>query len=68
MDIYLIIIAAAATALVVLVIGYFVLRSITKSKAKAILDEAALQAEVIKKNKLIEAKEEELKKIGRAHV
>ena len=61
MDIYLIIIAAAATALVVLVIGYFVLRSITKSKAKAILDEAALQAEVIKKNKLIEAKEEELK-------
>ncbi|MDD6006303.1 MAG: ribonuclease Y [Bacteroidales bacterium] len=54
-------IAAAATALVVLVIGYFVLRSITKSKAKAILDEAALQAEVIKKNKLIEAKEEELK-------
>ena len=61
MDIYLIIIAAAATALIVLVIGYFVLRSITKSKAKAILDEAALQAEVIKKNKLIEAKEEELK-------
>ncbi|MDD6131801.1 MAG: ribonuclease Y [Bacteroidales bacterium] len=54
-------IAAAATALIVLVIGYFVLRSITKSKAKAILDEAALQAEVIKKNKLIEAKEEELK-------
>ena len=61
MDTYLTIIAAAATALVVLVIGYFVLRSITKSKAKAILDEAALQAEVIKKNKLIEAKEEELK-------
>ena len=61
MDIYLIIIAAAATALIVLVIGYFVLRSITKSTAKAILDEAALQAEVIKKNKLIEAKEEELK-------
>lgn len=61
MDTYLIIIAAAATALVVLVIGYFVLRSITNSKAKAILDEAALQAEVIKKNKLIEAKEEELK-------
>ena len=61
MDIYLIIIAAAATALIVLVIGYFVLRSITNSKAKAILDEAALQAEVIKKNKLIEAKEEELK-------
>ncbi|MDD7404949.1 MAG: ribonuclease Y [Bacteroidales bacterium] len=54
-------IAAAATALVVLVIGYFVLRSITKSKAKAILDEAALQAEVNKNNKLIEAKEEELK-------
>lgn len=61
METYLTIIAAAATALVVLVIGYFVLRSITKSKAKAILDEAALQAEVIKKNKLIEAKEEELK-------
>ena len=61
MDIYLTIIAAAATALIVLVIGYFVLRSITNSKAKAILDEAALQAEVIKKNKLIEAKEEELK-------
>ncbi len=61
MDTYLTIIAAAATALIVLVIGYFVLRSITKSKAKAILDEAALQAEVIKKNKLIEAKEEELK-------
>ena len=58
MDIYLIIIAAAATALIVLVIGYFVLRSITKSKAKAILDEAALQSKVIKKNKLIEAKGE----------
>lgn len=51
----------AATSIAILAVGYFVLRSSLKSKAKTILEEAELQADVIKNKKILEAKEEEIK-------
>lgn len=50
--------------LVALVVGIFgtmaIQKSIARSQAKTILDEAKLEAETIKNNKLLEAKEQEL--------
>ncbi len=52
-------------ALACLLIGYFVALAIQKSKAtsraKEIVEEAQREAEVLKKNKILEAKEEEIK-------
>ncbi|MDE5838564.1 MAG: Rnase Y domain-containing protein, partial [Paramuribaculum sp.] len=53
------------TALVALAIGavaaVIIQRSLAASRAKIIIEEAAKEAEVIKKNKLLEAKEEEIR-------
>ena len=56
------VIIAAVAALIVGALGTFIIiRIISRSRAKSIVDEAKLEAEVIKKNKLLEAKEEEMK-------
>ena len=56
------VIIAAVAALIVGALGTFIIiRIISRSRAKSIVDEANLEAEVIKKNKLLEAKEEEMK-------
>ena len=56
------VIIAAVAALIVGALGTFIIiRIISRSRAKSIVDEAKLEAEVIKKNKLLEAKEEEKK-------
>ena len=47
---------------VVGLIAMFIANNImSKSRAKRIIEEAQLEAEVIKKNKILEAKEEEMK-------
>ncbi|MDD2960866.1 MAG: ribonuclease Y [Muribaculaceae bacterium] len=49
-------------SLAVGVIGTLIInRVISRARAKGIIDEAKLEAEVLKKNKLLEAKEEEMK-------
>ncbi|MDE5684922.1 MAG: ribonuclease Y [Paramuribaculum sp.] len=57
-------------AIIALVIGIVVTmivqRNMASSRANAILDEARNEAEVLKKNKLLEAREEELKIVGEA--
>ena len=56
------VIIAAVAALIVGALGTFIIiRIISRSRAKSIVEEAKLEAEVIKKNKLLEAKEEEMK-------
>ena len=56
------VIIAAVAALIVGALGTFIIiRIISRSRANSIVDEAKLEAEVIKKNKLLEAKEEEMK-------
>ena len=56
------VIIAAVAALIVGALGTFIIiRIISRSRAKSIVDEAKLEAEVIKKNMLLEAKEEEMK-------
>ena len=56
-----VIIAAVATLIVGALGTFIIIRIISRSRAKSIVDEAKLEAEVIKKNKLLEAKEEEMK-------
>ena len=53
----LVVIAAAIGALVT----FMVQKSMARSRAKIIVDEAAKEAEVLKKNKLLEAREEGMK-------
>ena len=56
------VIIAAVAALIVGALGTFIIiRIISRSRAKSIVDEAKLEAEVTNKNKLLEAKEEEMK-------
>ncbi|MCH5215996.1 MAG: ribonuclease Y [Muribaculaceae bacterium] len=58
-------ISTTIIAIVALVVGiiatYTIMRSISRSRAKSIIEEAKLEAEVLKKNKLLEAREEEIK-------
>lgn len=58
--IYVVIAAVAALALGI-ICTIIVLRSMSRSRAKTIIEEAEAEAEVMKKNKLLEAREEELK-------
>lgn len=52
----------SGAALVAGVVGTIIIdRIIARSRAKGIIEEAKLEAEVLKKNKIIEAKEEEIK-------
>ena len=52
----------SGTALVVGAVGTIIIdRIIARSRAKGIIEEAKLEAEVLKKNKILEAKEEEIK-------
>ncbi len=64
------IIACVLIAIIALTIGIvatmIVQRNMASSRANAIIDEARNEAEVIKKNKLLEAREEELKIVGEA--
>ncbi len=64
------IITCVFIAIIALVIGIVVTmivqRNMASSRANAILDEARNEAEVLKKNKLLEAREEELKIVGEA--
>ncbi len=59
-----------SVALVALVIGALITlavqKSLAKTRAKAIIEEAHLEANVIKQNKLLEAREEELRIKGEA--
>ncbi|MDE6101023.1 MAG: ribonuclease Y, partial [Paramuribaculum sp.] len=63
-------IACVLIAIIALTIGIvatmIVQRNMASSRANAIIDEARNEAEVIKKNKLLEAREEELKIVGEA--
>ncbi len=59
-------IAAVAALIAGVVATVMVQRSMARSRAKIILEEAAKEAEVIKKNKELEAKEEELRIIAEA--
>ncbi len=53
---------SAIAALAIGVIGTIIVqRNMARSRAKAIIEEAEAEAEVMKKNKLLEAREEELK-------
>ncbi len=58
--VYYVIIAVVAIALGC-VVTLFITKRMAHSSAKNILDEARLEADVMKKNKLLEAKEEEMK-------
>lgn len=64
------IITCVFIAIIALVIGIVVTtivqRNMASSRANAIIDEARNEAEVLKKNKLLEAREEELKIVGEA--
>lgn len=64
------IIVCVSIAVIALAIGAaiatIVQRNMARSRANSILDEARNEAEVIKKNKLLEAREEELKIVGDA--
>ena len=61
MEIVYIIITALVALAVGAVAAILIQRSLAGSRAKIIIEEAAKEAEVIKKNKLLEAKEEEIR-------
>lgn len=54
-------IIAIAALTVGIIATLIIMRTISRSRANAILEEAKLEAEVLKKNKLLEAREEEIK-------
>lgn len=56
------IITAVVCAIIGIIIGYTLFRYVLKSKYNNILKEAQAEAEVIKKNKLLEVKEKFLNK------
>ncbi len=62
MDLTVIIVASIACFVVGGLLSYLMFRFVLKSKAEAILKEAEAEAEVIKKNKLLEVKEKFLNK------
>lgn len=66
MDSLVTIIVSIITLIVGVVATLVAQRSMARTKAKAIVDAAKVEAEVLKKNKLLEAKEEELKIISDA--
>lgn len=61
MSIIILLFAIAIGAAIGYIIAVMVQRSIAGSRAKIIVEEAQREAEVIKKNKLLEAREEEIK-------
>ena len=61
MDIITYLIIGASALVVGVVTTIVVQKSVAKSRAKAIIDEATAEAENIKKTKILEAREEELK-------
>ena len=56
------IITAVVCAIIGVIIGYTIFRYVMKSKYNRILKDAQAEAEVIKKNKLLEVKEKFLNK------
>lgn len=60
MDIILLIVSIVVSLVVGAVAAVAISRRIDKAKGKGIIDEAKLEAEMIKKNKIIEAKEAEM--------
>ncbi len=66
MDIIITVIIALAALCVGVVVTIAIQRNMAHTRAKGILEEAEKEAEVLKKNKLLEAKEEELKIVSEA--
>ena len=66
MDIIITVIIALAALCVGVVVTIAIQRNMAHTRAKGILEEAKKEAEVLKKNKLLEAKEEELKIVSEA--
>lgn len=66
MDIIITVIIALAALCVGVAVTIAIQRNMAHTRAKGILEEAEKEAEVLKKNKLLEAKEEELKIVSEA--